>query len=73
MVLWKQEFGKEKPVGTAQGDRDRDRNWRENGLGSVWKQIIWQRRGLGFQSTRIFIQRPSFLSTGEELGLLPGT
>lgn len=58
MLIWKQEFGKEKPVGTAQWDRDRDR--REQGLGNARKQILWQRRGLGFQSTRMFVQLPSF-------------
>lgn len=47
MLIWKQGFGKEKPVGTAKWDRDRDR--RDQGLGNAQKQILWQRSGLGFQ------------------------
>lgn len=66
MLIWKQEFGKEKPVGMAQWDRDRDR--REQGLGNARKQILWQRRGLGFQSTRMSIQRSSFCPLGKDWG-----
>lgn len=71
MLIWKQRFGKEKPVGAAKWDGDRDR--REQGLGNAQKQTLWQRGGLGFQSARMFIQLPSFLSTGGGLGLFLGT
>lgn len=46
MLIWKQRFGKEKPVGAAKWDGDRDR--REQGLGNAQKQTLWQRGGLGF-------------------------